>query len=81
LGAHPENRTERSVVALQHKNYSQLIHSYTRESNEQVVGGLWISGGLKWNIPHHGSLPALYAMNQGSTWFILAIFVRSQPKS
>jgi len=81
LGAHPENRTEHSVVALQHKFYSQLIHTYAKESIEQVVGGLWISGGLKWNIPHHGYLPAPYAMNQQHTWLILAIFVRSQPKS
>jgi hypothetical protein len=81
LGSHPENSAEHNVVALQHINYSQLIHSHTWNSIEQVVGGLWISGGLKWNIPHHGSLPALYALNQGSSWLILAIFVMSNSKS
>jgi hypothetical protein len=45
------------------------------------VGGLWISGGLKWDIPHHESLPALYALNQGSSTSILAIFVMSSHKS
>jgi hypothetical protein len=80
-GAHPQYRIRPGVAALQHKTYSQLIHRPLRKIIEQVVGGLWISGGLKWDIPHHGSIPTVYALNQGSSKWILAIFVMSHTKS
>jgi hypothetical protein len=48
---------------------------------EQLVGHLWITGGLLLNIPYRESRPALYAMNDGSRQLILTKFVMNTSKS
>jgi hypothetical protein len=42
---------------------------------EQLVGHLWITGGLLQGISHRELSPALYAINHGSRPLILAKFV------
>jgi hypothetical protein len=56
------------------RNLSTAYPQTIEQVNEQLVGSLWINGGLLHEIPHGESRPALYAMNGGSRRMILSKF-------